>query len=130
MFYLVIGSDGMNSIVRRTILPHVKLRPPTGNCAYRAIVPFAQIRQDPVARELVEKLTMEVWMAEGSYIITYPISGGKDFNLVLSHHREKPVDMREVRETYREYDERNRRVVDMIPSAQRWPLAVTGPLET
>lgn len=69
-------------------------------------------------------------MAEGSYIITYPISGGKDFNLVLSHHREKPVDMREVRETYREYDERNRRVVDMIPSAQRWPLAVTGPLET
>ncbi|MCJ1248242.1 hypothetical protein MMC30_005459 [Trapelia coarctata] len=134
-FDLLVGSDGVNSIVSRTILPHVKPRPPMGNCVYRAIVPFAQIEQDPIARELVQKLTMEVWMGEGRYIITYPISAGPDFNLVLSHHREElveevqGVDMRELRETYREFDERIRRVLDMIPSAQRWPLLVTGPLE-
>ncbi|KAG4434701.1 hypothetical protein IFR05_009811 [Cadophora sp. M221] len=135
-FDLLIGSDGVNSIVRRTLFPAVRPAPPTTNCAYRAIVPYSQIREDPVARELVEKLTMEVWMADKSYIITYPISGGEDFNLVLSHHVDRlvdtveEVDVEEVRKQYEDYDPRIKRVVDMIPEASRWPLLVTGPLES
>ena len=31
-------------------------------------------------------------MADKSYIITYPISAGQDFNLVLSHHVDHFVD--------------------------------------
>ena len=135
-FDLVIGSDGVNSVVRKRLMPKVRPRPPTTNCAYRGLVPYEQIRQDPVIKDLVEKFTMEVWMSDKSYIISYPISGGKDLNLVLSHHRPNPVDhveevdMRELRETYKDYDPRIKRIVDMIPSAQRWPLLVTGPLET
>lgn len=135
-FDLVIGSDGINSVVRKVIHPEARPRPPTGNAAYRAIVPYDQIRKDPVARVLIEKPTMEVWMAEGSYIITYPISAGKDLNMVLSHQRPEmvttveEVDMEDLRATYEDYDPRIKRVVDMIPYAQRWPLLVTGPLET
>ena len=91
-FDLLIGSDGLNSVVRRTILPHVQPKSPTTNCAYLAIVPYAHIRKDPVAKELIDKLTMEVGMAENAYNIAYPISAGKDFNIVLSHHRDSPVD--------------------------------------
>jgi salicylate hydroxylase len=133
---LLIGSDGLNSTVRRTLFPNVKPKPPTGNCAYRAIIPYEKIRKDPVAKDLIDKLTMEVWMAEDAYIITYPISNGKDFNLVLSHHRDPPVEkvedvkMEELRETYKDFDPRIKRIVDMIPSAQRWPLMVTGPLKS
>ena len=36
--------------------------------------------------------------------------------------------MCELRKTYEDYDPRIKRIVDMIPSAQRWPLLVTGPL--
>ncbi|PVH86478.1 salicylate hydroxylase [Cadophora sp. DSE1049] len=135
-FDLLIGSDGVNSIVRRTLFPDVKPSPPTTNCAYRAIVPYSQICQDPLAKELIEKLTMEVWMGDGSYIITYPISGGQDFNLVLSHHVDRlvdkveEVDVAEVSRQYADYDPRIKRVVDMIPEASRWPLLVTGPLES
>ncbi|CZR65950.1 related to salicylate hydroxylase [Phialocephala subalpina] len=133
-FELLIGSDGVNSIVRRTLFPYVKPTPPTSNCAYRAIVPYEQVRQDPVARELAEKLTMEVWMSEGSYIITYPISKGKDLNLVLAHHvpdnrlvdQVEDVSIEELRETYKDYDLRIKTVVDMIESVQRWPLLVTS----
>lgn len=135
-FDLLIGSDGVNSIVRNTLFPDVKPAPPTTNCAYRAIVPYEQIRKDPIAKELIEKLTMEVWMADKSYIITYPISAGQDFNLVLSHHLDRlvdkleEIDMKDLRKQYENYDPRIKRIVDMIPSAQRWPLLVTGPLQS
>jgi len=135
-FDLLIGSDGVNSVVRETLFPEVKPTSPTGNCAYRAIVPYARIREDPVAKELVDKLTMETWMSDKSYIITYPISKGEDFNLVLSHHRYPPIntvediDMEDLRREYANYDPRIKRIVDMIPEAQRWPLLVTGPLKS
>ena len=135
-FDLLVGSDGLHSFVRRTIMPNVQPKPPTSNCAYRAIVPYEQIRKDPIAKGLIDKLTMEVWMANKSYIISYPISAGKDFNIVLSHHRPnlvnnvEEVDLEELRDTYKDYDPRIKRIVDMIAEAQRWPLMVTGPLNT
>lgn len=72
-FDLVVGADGVHSFVRRTLFPEVTPRPPTGNCAYRAVVPYDEIRKDPITRELVEdaggnlKRTMEVWMAPTGY---------------------------------------------------------------
>lgn len=93
-FDLLVGSDGVNSIVRRTLFPHVRPEPPTGNCAYRAVVPWEQVLADPVAGELAARPTMEVWMGarrgkEHGYIISYPIgmgekgSGKWGFNMVL-----------------------------------------------
>ncbi|GAW23677.1 hypothetical protein ANO14919_132520 [Xylariales sp. No.14919] len=79
-------ASGINSITRKALFPDVAPEPPTTNCAYRVLVPYEQIRKDPVAKELIEKLTMEVRMGDNAYIITYPISAGKMFNLVLSHH--------------------------------------------
>lgn len=122
-FTLCVGADGVNSVVRGAIHPDVRPEPPTTNCAFRAIVPYEQIRRDPVARELVHDLTMEVWMAPDRYIITYPICGGRDLNLVLSHHRpekvratQPDVPLQELRGEYEGFDPRIKRVVDMIPN--------------
>lgn len=121
-FNLCVGADGINSVVRKTLFPNVRPEPPTTNCAYRALVPYERIRQDPIARELVKDLTMEVWMAPKSYIITYPINAGDMLNLVLSHHRPEKlrgtvpdVPIEELRSEYKDYDERIKRIVDMIP---------------
>jgi len=137
-FDLLIGSDGVSSIVRRTLFPNVTPSPPTTNAAYRAIVPMSQVAADPIAKSLVTRpngsryLAMEVWMAPNAYIISYPISAGRDFNMVLSHHRpylvtglEKDVSMADFRATYADFDPRIKRVLEMVPQVQRWPLLVT-----
>lgn len=136
-FDLVIGADGLKSITRKTILPDVKPTPPTTLAAYRAIVPMQQIKADPIARELVERPVMDVWMgAKGGeghgYVITYPISGGSVLNLVLSHFQPYPVmdvedaPLSEVLETYKDFDPRLQRILGMIPGGlRRWPLLVT-----
>ena len=38
--------------------------------------------------------------------------------------------MEEVKRQYRDWDPRIRQIIDMIPSVQRWPLLVTGPLKS
>lgn len=136
-FDLVIGADGLKSVTRRTILPDVKPTPLTTIAAYRAVVPMEKVRSDPITRELVETHTMDVWMSakqgtEEGYVITYPISGGSAFNMVLSHHRPYPVmdvedaSMAKVLETYKDFDPRLVRVLEMIPEGvRRWPLLVT-----
>ena len=90
-----------------------------------------------IRRNIVRVLIamVEVWMAPTGYIISYPISDAKDFNMVLSHFRDPPVEsvqevsVDEVRKEYESYDPRIKRVIDMIkPPISRWPLLVTGPL--
>lgn len=61
-------------------------------------------------------------MGHNAYIITYPISGGEVFNLVLSHHRpekvyttQPDVPIEKLRNEYKDFDPRIKRIVDMIP---------------
>ena len=65
---LVVGADGVHSVVRRHFLGDDK---PffTGQVAWRAIVP---VEQEPVAR---------IWMAPGKHVVTYPLRDGR-LNLV------------------------------------------------
>lgn len=87
---------------------------------------YEKIRKDPVANDLINKFTMEVWMSDNSYIILYPISAGKGQNMVLADRRPDSVnnvggvDIQDLRDTLKDYIPRIKRIVDMVPEAHRW----------
>lgn len=135
-FDLLIGSDGLKSVVRKTLFPDVKPRAPTKNAAYRGVIPYEEVfAKVPEAKGILGN-NIDVWGSPGGYCITYPISAGRDLNLVLSHHRNEfvedvqEVDMDELRDFYRDYDPIIKKVIDLVPSSSRWPLLVTGPLKS
>ena len=136
-FDLLIGSDGLKSVVRKTLFPDVQPRAPTNNAAYRAVIPYDEVyAKVPEARELFGN-SIDVWSIEKGYVITYPISAGRDWNTVLSHYRDKPVtdvetdvDINELREYYKDVQPTLKKVIDLITESKRWPLLITGPLES
>ena len=75
-------------------------------------------------------------MLEKVYVITFPISTGKSFNLMLSHYRSKPVediddvDIDELWEFYEDIDPRVQKLIKLILDSKRWPLVATGPVES
>jgi salicylate hydroxylase len=137
-FDLLVGSDGLKSVVRQTLFPTVKPAALTRNAAYRAVIPYTEVfAKIPEARGVLGN-AIDVWTAPGSYFISYPMSAGRDFNMVLSHHTRdghvvddvEEADLDELRESYGHYDPLVQKIITLIPQSKRWPLMVTGPLKS
>lgn len=137
-FDLLVGSDGLKSVVRNKLFPGVRPAALTKNAAYRAVIPYKELfTRVPDARGVLGN-AIDVWTAPGSYFISYPMSAGKDFNMVLSHHTldghvvedVEEANMDELRASYAHYDPLVQKIIALIPQSKRWPLMVTGPLET
>ncbi|QDS68380.1 hypothetical protein FKW77_010747 [Venturia effusa] len=132
-FDLVLGADGINGITRRTLFPDaIPPFPPRNNAAFRAIVPASRLRKDSETKGMLDDIGINVWMAQSAYAIIYPISGGRDINVVLSHTTTKPllhveaVELEEVKRQYSDFEAKVQKVIGMIDHPiQRWPLLVT-----
>ena len=111
---LILGCDGLKSVTRENFLgghdPGPAMSP---YCAYRATVPMELLEADPELAVLVEKADLSVWIGDQRHVMSYPINGGKTFNMVLSHPDERvegegPMDqesiLHEMRENYRGWD--------------------------
>jgi salicylate hydroxylase len=87
---VIIGCDGIKSVLRSHLLSHQDPGPqPTGFACYRATVPMDRLQQYPETAALVQRPDLNIWIGEGRHVMTYPIAGGKTFNLVLSHPDDK-----------------------------------------
>lgn len=70
---LLVGADGIKSVVQTAVLGTMNEARATGDAAYRAIVPTSVMMEDPELRVLVEHPTMTAWMAPGRHLMGYNI---------------------------------------------------------
>ena len=70
---LIIGADGVKSIVQKTVLGKTNEAQATGDAAYRATVPTSVMLNDPELKPLVDRPEMTAWMAPGRHLMGYNI---------------------------------------------------------
>ena len=70
---LIVGADGIKSHIQEVVSGKRNPAEPTGDAAYRAVIPASLMMQDPELRELIEHPEMAGWMAPGRHMMAYPI---------------------------------------------------------
>lgn len=74
---LAIAADGIRSVARHAIAPHVNPRQ-TGNVLYRAMCPASAL---PAG---MDATNVYMWLSPGAHVVAYAVSGGKRINIVAS----------------------------------------------
>lgn len=94
-----------------------------------------QLLSDPDLRSLVEKPDLSLWIGEGRHVMSYPINGGKTFNMVLSHPdtgstpSEDEV-LQEMKDNYIGWDPRLTKIISLIDKTAKWKLMTYPRLPT
>jgi salicylate hydroxylase len=129
-FDFVVAADGIKSAVRSQLFPDVKPVPYADAVAYRHTAKFSDIfRQVPDAMTILEH-NFNMWCGPHGYIVTYPISGGKEMNITIcfytKHGRPTSIvenaDLSELHEQLKEYPEIIRKIWSLAPGSHCWPL--------
>jgi len=138
---VVIGADGIKSTVRGHLLedPHIDAIP-TGDAAYRIMLPRSTMEKDPELKKLVEEPQATRWLGPARHIIAYPVRNHELYNVVLLH-----PDRQEVEESwttkgskqamidhYAGWDPIVRKLIDLVVEDEvlEWKLCLHRPLKT
>jgi salicylate hydroxylase len=133
-FDLVVGCDGIKSTIRQHLFPSVKARAPSKVAAYRGILSYDEIREKAPEAASILTNTMDMWTGPQGYIMTYPLSGGKELNVVTSFCKSdfvaqmEEVDIDEFRGYYKDYSPAVQSIIKLVNYTQRWPLLVMPPM--
>ncbi|KAK1831623.1 hypothetical protein QBC39DRAFT_391197 [Podospora conica] len=81
---VVILCDGLWSSLRSQFLGRPTPALPTGDLAYRLVLPLASLPPDDAElRALVSQPTVRFWFGPGAHAVGYSVRGGEAYNLVL-----------------------------------------------
>jgi len=135
-FDLVVGADGIKSAVRRAVFPDLKPKATSNIAAYRAVLSYEEVfAKIPEARNRIGN-TMDIWVGPGGYILLYPLTGGRELNVVTAYEQPRPVteledvDVQEFRDHYKGWDPFIRKILDLVPHTKKWPLLVLPPVKS
>lgn len=72
---LIVGADGINSLVRNYVTgqTEIPLSVPTGDLAYRVVLPTRTFVDDPQLRHLVDEPRIRCWIGPGRHVVGYCI---------------------------------------------------------
>src|SRR5215470_9962400 len=127
---VLIGADGIHSVVRQAIAPKIDARF-SGLCAFRCLVPSE--KAPPTALRPVQTL----WLGPGRHFVHYPISGGRLVNIIAivpagAWRTESWTADGEISDLLAEFDgwdDRVRQLIVAASSTKRWAMYDRDPLE-
>ncbi|BGP16355.1 hypothetical protein JCM10213_004896 [Rhodosporidiobolus nylandii] len=85
---VLIAADGIKSSIRTKMMARrgeVDETIPTGEAAYRVILPRSAMENDPQLKQLIDEPTAIRWIGPDAHIVAYPIKAHQAFNIVSTH---------------------------------------------
>ena len=70
---LIVGADGVKSLIQEIVLGHANPAEATGDAAYRAIIPTELLLDDPELKEFINVPEMTGWMGPRRHVMAYNI---------------------------------------------------------
>ncbi|KAK3897627.1 hypothetical protein C8A05DRAFT_47831 [Staphylotrichum tortipilum] len=122
---LVLGADGVSSVTRK-IVAGPEITPfGSGKSAFRFMIPFPQIRENPVTAQLAGRQGyMTMWMGDDRRLIMYPCNDNTVMNFVGIHPSElsaskgegwdRGVSKEVLLDVYSTFDETVRALLEMV----------------
>ncbi|EPQ57084.1 FAD/NAD P-binding domain-containing protein [Gloeophyllum trabeum ATCC 11539] len=134
---LIIGADGIKSLVREVVVGGPDKPVPTGDAAYRAIISTKPMIKDPLLKPLVDTPEMCGWMGPDKHIMAYCIRGKKEYNMVMIHPDDGSVESwtaegsaDKMRSHFIGWEPRVVKLLSHVKTALQWKLMDRAPLDT
>ncbi|KAJ9602227.1 hypothetical protein H2200_013347 [Cladophialophora chaetospira] len=127
---LIVAADGIRSPARQSLLgDRDKRLIGCGLAAYRAAIAVEDILADPETSWVAESGSLNLWVGHNAHAMTYSISKGELFNMVLTHPEANEPEtwdrsnaLTEMKAVYSGWDPTLTKLLDMVTSTQKWPI--------
>ncbi len=127
---VVIGADGIHSVVRLAVAPQIDARF-SGLCAFRCLVPAEK------APKMALRPVHTLWLGPGRHFVHYPISGGRLVNVVAivpaggwrTESWTADGDISDLIAEFEGWDDRLYQLITAATSTKRWAMYDRDPLE-
>ena len=126
---LLIGADGLWSKVRQQVVGDGPPRV-TGHTTYRSVIPTEQMPEE------LRWNAATLWAGPKCHLVHYPLSGWKNFNLVVTNHNNaaepvagQPVSHDEVMAGFRHIHPKAQQIIQHGKDWKLWVLCDRDPVE-
>ncbi|KAL1981392.1 hypothetical protein VTN96DRAFT_2735 [Rasamsonia emersonii] len=131
---VIIGADGLRSVVRSKVLGYESPPVETGDLAYRATIPRSRVEDlDPSLQDSA----LRAWLGPRQHAVLYPVRNKTVFNLVLLCPDDLPPGVataagntEEMRGLFKGWDPRLTALIAQVDNVLKWKICHMDELDT
>ena len=133
---LTLHQDGMRSTIRRTLFPEAVPTGASTAAAFRGILSYEEVFAKVPEAKLWLKNTADAWVGPQGYILLYPLSAGRELNVVCMFQMDRIVTQAEemkiedFQDLYKDWSPFSKKILGLLKSTQIWPLLVLPPMKS